>query len=90
MTIPTRYIGRIKARQGLTLDDDILQNFIDRMPDMDVSIGIGRAVVKYKLGPPFADFADLLIEFLFLPILKHDRLTLGEIATHRKGGIGQI
>ncbi|MCG3770275.1 MAG: hypothetical protein JW384_01421 [Nitrosomonadaceae bacterium] len=76
MTIPTWYIGRVKARQGLTLDDDVLQDFIDCMPDMDISIGIGRTVVQYKFGPSFADFADLLIKFPFLPILKHDRLTL--------------
>ena len=90
VTIPARHIGRIETRQGLAFDNDVFKNFIQRVADVNIAIRIGRAVVQNKLGPAFARFADALIELAVLPLRDPARLTLGEIALHREGGVRQV
>src|SRR5690606_15473213 len=76
MTVPTGNIGRIKTAQGFAFDNNVLEDFIDRVADMDIAIGIGWAVVKDKLFASSAGCADLLIHIIGLPLLEHFRLAL--------------
>ncbi len=46
VTIPARHVGRVEPAQGPGLDDDVLENLVDRVADVDVAVGIGRAVVQ--------------------------------------------
>ena len=45
VAIPAWNVGRAFATQGLILDDDVLENFVQRGADMDVAIGKRRAIV---------------------------------------------
>ena len=90
MAIPTRDVRRIVSGKRTRLDDDVLENLIDRVPNMDVAVGIGRSVVQDKLRPSLGCGANALVEFALLPLDNPRRLSLGEIAAHRKCGIGKI
>src|SRR5690606_12601884 len=59
MTVPAGHIGRIKAAQGAALHDNVFENFVDRMTDMNIAIGVGRAIVQDKLLAPGAGRANL-------------------------------
>jgi hypothetical protein len=67
VAVPARHIGRVETGQGLGTDDDVLEDLVHRMADVDVAIGIGRAVVQHEARPPGGCGADPLIELLFLP-----------------------
>jgi len=82
VAVPARHIARIKAVDGVTFDDDVFQDFINRVTDVDVAIGIRRAVVQNKCWSTVTGFSDFLIEAVCLPLLEHLRLTVGKVAAH--------
>ena len=84
MTVPARHIRCIKASQGLASQDDVFQDFIDGMTDMDIAIGIRRAVVQDKFRPALHFFAQFLITLLLIPAFQPFRLAFGQIASHGK------
>ncbi len=51
VAVPAGDIGRVHAVQGSGLDDDVLQDLVDRMADVDLPVGVGRAVVQDELLP---------------------------------------
>src|SRR5690606_37867661 len=69
---------------------DVLENLVDRVADVNVAVGIGRAVVQDEFAGAFARGADALIDLVLLPLGQPARFALGEIAAHREGGFGQI
>src|SRR5699024_892446 len=46
VAVPARHIGSIETSQTLGLDDDVLEDLVDRMADVDAAVGVGRAIVK--------------------------------------------
>jgi len=60
------------------------------MTQMNIAIGVGRAIVKNKLLATSTGLANLLIELAVLPRLQHTRLTLRQIGAHREIGFRQI
>ena len=85
MAIPARDIGRIKIRQGFGFNNNIFQNFVNGMTDMDIAIGIGRAIVQDKGFLAFFCTADLTIEIILRPLGQHLRFPLRQITAHGKG-----
>ena len=90
VAIPSRHILRIKTIKLTGFDDHIFQNFIDRVADMNITIGIGRAVMQNKFRSTDAHLANTLIQIFFLPLGHPLRLTFGHIAAHRKRGLGHV
>ncbi len=46
VAVPARHVGRVEAGQRLRADDDVLEDLVDRVADVDVAVGVGRAVVQ--------------------------------------------
>ena len=90
VAVPARHVGRVEPGQRLGLDDDVLEDLVDRVADVDVAVGVGRAVVQDELGAAGGSLADALVAFLLLPALDPAGLALGEVAAHREGGVGQV
>ena len=90
VAVPARHIVRIKASELARLDDHILQYLVDRMPDVDVAVGIGRPVVQHELRPAFGGRANFFVDLLLFPFPHPDRLALGEVAAHREWRVGQV
>jgi len=90
VAVPARHIGRVEAGQRLRAHDDVLEDLVDGMADVDVAVGVRRAVVEYKPRPPGRGLADLLVELAALPVGDPLRLAPGEIALHREGRVGKV
>ncbi len=90
VTVPTGNVSRIKAAQLTCLDDHVLQNFVDRMSHVNLTVGIRRTVVQHKFRRPGARQAQPLVETVFVPVLDPLRFALGQVAAHGEGGVWQI
>ncbi len=89
VAVPAGHIGRVLAQQSLGADDHVLQDVVQRMADVHVAIGVGRAVVKDELLAPFAARPNLLVQVAFQPAGENCRLLLRQAGFHRKVGLRQ-
>ena len=89
VAIPAGHIGRVHAQQALGADDHVLEDVIERMADVDVAIGIGRAIVEDELLAASAGIAQGSIEIHLLPARKDARLLLGKASLHGEIGLRQ-
>jgi hypothetical protein len=90
VAIPARHVGAIKARHLAGLDDDILENFVQGMPQVNVAVGIGGTVMQDKLGAPLTLRPDPAIQVEVGPAFQKQRLPPGQIGFHGKIGVGQV
>lgn len=58
VAIPTGDVGRIVALHSLQADDEILEQLVERVAQVDVTVGVGRAVVQNIGRTAFAGFPD--------------------------------
>ena len=90
VAVPAGHVRRVETGERLALDDDVLQHLVHRVADVDVAVGIGRAVVQDELLAPFGCGANALVALLRLPLRQHQRLALGQVAAHRECGVGKV
>ena len=48
VAVPSRHVIGVLAKHGLRSVDHILENLVQRMTDMQLAVGIGRAVMKHE------------------------------------------
>ena len=90
MTIPSRNVRREIAALRMGLVHEILQDLVERMPQVNRAIGIRRAIVQDERTSVLVLFEHLMVNVDVVPKLKTGRLILREIASHRKISFGQI
>ena len=90
VAIPARNIVGIITAHLERAGDDVLQDLVERVTDMDVAVGIGRAVVEHIFRPAGGRGAELLVEVHLLPALYDFRLLLGKAGAHREIGLRQV
>ncbi len=90
VAVPARDVGRIESRHRPALDDQVLQDLVERMPDVDVGVGVGRTVMQHEARSSRAGLPNGLVDLVLLPLADPARLALREIAAHRKRRVGQI
>ena len=84
MAVPARHVRSIEASQRLGADDHVLDDLVHRMTDMDVAVGVRRAIVQDEFGAALADLPQLPIQVDAVPALQNLRLALGQTGLHRK------
>ncbi len=89
VAVPARHIGRILAQHLLRADDQILEDLVERRADMDVAIGIGRAVMEHEFGPAARLRAQLLVKPDLGPALEQLGLAFRQLGLHREIGLRQ-
>jgi len=89
VTVPARDVGRIVARHGLKFDNDVLEDLVQRVADMNVAVGVGRAVVQDK---PFVSSAvsDRAVQAGRLPARELRGFLLCEVGLHGEASRGEI
>jgi hypothetical protein len=90
VAVPARHVGRVEAVQGLVLDDDVLEHLVDRVPHVQIAVGVGRAVVEDEGRSPGARLADALVELHGLPLLQALGLPLGQVGLHGESRLGRF
>ena len=89
MAIPARNIGRVLAEQRLRADDHVFQHVVERVADVHVAVGVGRAVVEDELFAALPLGAEALVEIQPLPAREPFRLRIGKSGLHREIGLRQ-
>ncbi len=89
VAVPARHVGRLVAVQPERLDDDVLQDLVERVAHVDGAVGVGRPVVQDAAALPLsggivraAPGLDLLVHPVGLPPLHPLRFPLGQIRLH--------
>jgi len=90
VTVPTRHVHGVVTEHRPRLDDEILQDLVERRPQVDVSVGVGRAVMENPQGPLRGGLANAGVDVHLLPLLEHLRLELGQVGLHRERGLGKV
>ena len=90
VAIPAGHIRRIKARQRFAAQNDVFQNFVGGMTDVDIAVGIGRAVVQNEFRPALGDFAQLFIALVLIPAFQPAAFAFGQVAAHGKRAFEQV
>ncbi len=90
VAIPAGDVGRIEAGHGARLDDEILQDFVERGSEVNSPVGVGRAIVQHPHGLAGARGANLRVETFLFPPLDELGLGLRQVGLHGEGGFGQI
>ena len=90
VAVPAGNVRRVQPLELACLDHHVLENLVDRMPHVDLAVGVRRAVVQHELFVAAAGGAQLLVQALVIPLLDPTRLALGQVTAHRKRGVGEV
>ena len=88
--VPARNIRRIVASHILVADDHILEDLIHGGANVNIPVGIGRAIVEDKRSLILVPFHHLTVQILAIHFFQHPRFPLCQLGTHREVGLGQI
>ena len=88
VAIPSRNIWRIESGHRFALDDDVLEDLVDCVSDVDVTVRVRRPVVQHEPRTTTTCLPNALIEFALLPAFQHRGFPPREIGAHREGRIG--
>ena len=84
VAVPARHVVGIEAEHLLALGHHVLEDLVQRVPDMDVAIGVGRAVMQHEFGPAAGLLAQPVVEADLVPALEDFRLALRQAGAHRE------
>ena len=90
VAVPARHVAGLEALHVARLDDDVLQNLVERRAHVNVPVGIGRAVVQHIGALGGAGVHHGRVGVALFPLLEHLGLALGKIGLHGEGGLRQI
>ena len=89
MAIPSRHVTRVFAHHLLGSDDHVLENFVQRMSDVKMSVGVGRSVMKNE-GRSALLFAQPVVNADPLPPFEPAGLPLRKARPHREIGFRKL
>ena len=68
MTIPARYIRRVITVKRLVFDNHVFKHFIHHVTQVNLTIGIGRAIMQYILFTTLTSATNLGIHIVGKPL----------------------
>ena len=89
VAVPAGNIGRVLAQHLLGAVDQILQDLVQRVADMEMAVGIGRAVMQDEFLPVLRGLAQPMVKIHRLPARQDRRLAVRQVPAHRERGLGQ-
>jgi len=66
VAVPARHVIGIVAEHLLAARHDVLENFIERVADMDVAVGVRRAVMQDEFLAALGGFAQAIVQAVLL------------------------
>ena len=89
MAVPAGHVVRVLAQHLLGAAHQVLQDLVERVADVEVAVGVGRAVVQDEPGPALALGTEPIPQLHVGPALQQLRLLLGQAAAHGEVSLGQ-
>ena len=89
VTVPAGDVVGIVSQHLLGARHHVLQDLVERVPDMDVAVRIRRTVVQDEFGSAARSCAQARIEAELLPARENLRLLLRQPSAHGKVGFGE-
>ena len=90
MTVPARNEGSTESGHCPALDNEILENLVQRGSHVDITICKRWAIVQEVKGSILAALLDFFVKPLFLPLGEHFRFALGQPGLHWKIRLREI
>jgi hypothetical protein len=90
VAVPARHVIGVEAEHLLALGHDVLQDLVERVPNMDVAVGVGRAVMQHEFGAALGFPAELVVEADLVPVVQDFGLALGQAGAHREFRLRQV
>ena len=90
VTIVARDVRRVVARHRARLDDEVLQDLVERRSEVDLAVRVRGAIVQDEFRRAFTALRDLPVEVHGLPPGEPLRLGRREVGLHREVGPRQI
>ena len=84
MAVPTRYVRCVEPGEGTRTHNHVLDDLVHRMADVDVAVGVRRAIMQDELRASLADLPQLPVQVDAVPALQNLRLALWQTGLHRK------
>ncbi len=84
MAVPAGDVVGIKTQHLLALGHHVLEDLVQGMPDMDVAVGIGRAVMQHEFGAAGSLLPQFSVEVDLVPVFEQFRLALRQAGAHRE------
>ncbi|MET3160875.1 hypothetical protein ABIF34_007900 [Bradyrhizobium japonicum] len=89
VAVPAGHVVGVEAEHLLALGHDVLENLVQRVADMDVAVGVGRAVMQHEFGAALGFLAQPVVEADVVPVFQDLRLALRQAGAHREFGLRQ-
>ena len=89
VAVPARHVIGIGAEHLLASRHHVLEDLVERVADVDVAVGVGRAVVEDEFGAPARGRPQPFVEVELLPAGEDLRLLARQPGAHGKVGLGQ-
>jgi len=89
VAVPPGKIERVVTHHEERLDDDVLEDLVQRGAEVNVPVGVRRAVMEDELGSAGRGPDDLVVELLLFPAFEDLGLLLDELRLHGKCGVRQ-
>ena len=77
VAVPARHINRVHAFELARFDNHVLEDFVHGVTDMNLAIGIRRAVVQHKLDRTLTRIAQFFVNSFVFPFLHPTGFPLG-------------
>ena len=90
MAVPAGDVLGIETCQLPGLDDHVLQHFVQRMANVQLAVGIGRAIVQHKQGRALTRSTQFFVQTALVPVFHPAGFALGQVAAHGKGRVRQV
>jgi hypothetical protein len=84
MAVPPRDVRRVVAGERPAPHDDVLQDLVQRRPEVNRAVGVWRPVVQQEPGPTGGGRAQPLLEAHLLPCLEPKRFPSRQVRLHRE------
>ena len=84
MAVPAGDVRRAVTAQSFVFDDEIFEDLVPGVPDVDIAVGKGRAVVQDKLFGASPRNLNFLVELVLVPSFETLWFARDQVGPHRE------
>ena len=90
VAVPAGKVRRVEAKHVVRLDDEVLEDLVERVTHVDLAVGVRRPVVQQVLRGALAGRANPAVKVHRVPAGHGFRLGRLQVRLHRESGTRQV